>query len=72
MSYKGRSLQAFNDSMTHPCGTKELSISIGEGRHKRMLKVFFLVVPGESTYNCILGRIFLTRLDKIASIVHLD
>lgn len=69
-SYEGRHLQAFNDSATCPCNTKELPIPIGDRKGKRTLNVFFLVIPCGRFYNCILRRHFLATLDAIASNIH--
>lgn len=69
--YEGRSLLAFNNFSTQPCGEMNLSISFGEGKNMRNVNVFFLVLPCESVYNDILRRWFVLTLDIIASTVHL-
>lgn len=54
--YGGRNLQAFNDSITHPCRTKEIVVSFGEGKDRRKLDMYFLEIPCENVYSFILGR----------------
>lgn len=71
MMYAGMGLHGFNDSVTHPCDTKELSIFIGEGINKRTMNMCFMVIFCKSVYNYISERCFIASLDAIASIVHL-
>lgn len=65
--YEGRNLHVLNDSITRLCSTKELLVSFGKGRDKRMTTVCFLVIPCERVYNHILGRPFLTSLNVVDS-----
>lgn len=70
MPYEGRSLQTFHECVTHPWCTKEFSVSIGEGRNKKTVKVLFLILSSKTVYNGILGH-FLAALDMVASTIHL-
>lgn len=70
-SCESRNLLAFNDSLTHPCGTIDLTTSSREGKNKRIVKLSFLIIPCESVYNEILERWFMAELYAVASIDHL-
>lgn len=70
-SCEGRNLLEVNNSSTYRCGTRDLLVSFGEGKNKRSVKVYFLIIPFENIYNDIQGRSFLAVLDAVASTVHL-
>lgn len=61
----------FNDSIIHLCGAMELSVCVREGKDKRIMNLYLLVIHCKSVYDFILGRSFLASLDAMASTVHL-
>lgn len=70
-SREGGNVLVFNDSLTHPCGTIDLSISFGDGKNKKIVRVCFLVISYESVYNDILGNSFMGVFDNVAFAFHL-
>lgn len=47
---EGKNFLAFSDSSNRPCGTIDLMFSFGEGRNKRIMNVFFFMIPLENFY----------------------
>lgn len=70
-SCQDQTLLAFNNASTHPCKQIYLPITRGKWDERRMVNVFFLVIPCKTVYNDILGRPHLAVLDTIAYLIHL-
>lgn len=68
---RGTPLQDFNDTVTHPLGYIEVTITLGEGHNIITIDSPFLTIPCKSVYKYILGRSFVATLNAIASSVHL-
>lgn len=71
-SFEGKSLLTFNNSSTRSCEAMDLPVFFGEGKNRRTVNVFFLVVSCESINNGILGRLFLAMLEDVAFTVHMN
>lgn len=69
--YYGRDLLAFNNSVTCPRGKIDLTLALGEGEHKRKVILLFLVILCRSSFKGILEISLLTKLDPVASPIHL-
>lgn len=68
---EGEGLLAFHDSITHPCGAIDLTLSVGEGTIKRTMTLPFIVIQCKNSFKGIIGRLFLAKLDVVAYTVHL-
>lgn len=62
---------ALNDSVTRPCITVDMTLSFGDGVHGRKVTINFLIITCSSAFKGIMGRSFLSKLDEVASPVHL-
>ncbi|MCI28255.1 hypothetical protein A2U01_0049455, partial [Trifolium medium] len=68
--YKGTDLHGFNGSTIHPWGLINLPVTFENKEirnSKKTVEVQFLVVPCDSVYNCILGRLTLAALGAVPS-----
>ncbi|MCH81098.1 hypothetical protein A2U01_0001877 [Trifolium medium] len=72
--YEGTDLQGFNGSTIRPCGLVNLPVTFENKdirNSRKTVEVQFLVIPCDSVYNCILGRLTLATLGAVPSTVHL-
>lgn len=63
----GGGILTFNDSVTHPYGILDLTMSLGEGSDERKVTLCFLEISCRRAFNGIPGRPFLQNLNIVAS-----